>query len=126
MTELSINFTFVYLRPDEDDPPLSEEIMFSIRRKLAHILEDNGFGEIIHYDDGHFANEHLRPASDDYIVDDQALFISFNLNLPVEYGNLGGFLSEGVQELYNFISSFNNISLSILVSYRRRREEIFN
>ena len=114
MINLSVAFTFHH----ELNNVLDDEIQRQIRRKISIINEKYGFGETMYGNGGRYANTFAIPSTDDYFMPENELFVCYSFTLPLQHGDLGGLLSDGVQELHNFIrNSFPQMILFSRITY---------
>lgn len=84
MTELSTTFVFHNI----DRSPISNDVLFNIRREVANAIERCGFGEVIESDSDKFRNVYCSPTSDVYITPEEELVISFYFTIPSQFGDV--------------------------------------
>lgn len=114
MTDYTIELSFTFYYPDHTE--ISNDIRFQLRRQVANMFELCRFGEM-HQDGDTFWNEHLVPATDEYVERNHELFILVSFPNPPEFGDLGMIVSEGIPTILNFIRQIPGLQSFIRMFY---------
>ena len=90
-----ISFQFFHRTHD----PISNDLQFRIRKRVAEMMRTCEFGEITEAEDSKFVNQYAIPITDDYFIPENDLFISYRFGYPIIHGNLGRLLNNEIPEL---------------------------
>lgn len=103
MREVGIRFIF---RGNRENP-LSNALIYDIKRQVARTLENCDFGAVQENGHGVFINEYITPSISQYDPVSDELHICFYLPFPIveNHGDLWRLQSEGVPALHNFIEN---------------------
>lgn len=82
--------------------PIENGELYAIRKEIATIFQQSGFGEILEQNDK-FSNEFLIPTNDEYLEDEFQLFESFVCDFPPLHGDIENFIMQGIPHLQDII-----------------------
>ena len=122
-----MNFFFLYLKMAVIDffltflvePPrgLSNNELYMLRREVATIMFECGFGDIIDLPGNTFRNTHATPIRDTYNDLRESLDIFYNLPFPLTHGDIGKLTSYGIPRLINTTHMHNGISFIFRLNF---------
>lgn len=88
---------------------LSAAVVHDMRREVARILSQCGFGDMIENENGGFDNQFAVPSIDEYEAASDELHISYYWSCPFRagQGDMWRLQSVGVPELHAFAENLN-------------------
>lgn len=115
--QIEIDFNFVNFNDDLDN-----DTVYNIRRSIAEMFRDSGFGDVIEGGDGrmYFTNEQAAPFTVSFIGEGQhELFVGYFLNITNDTSaHLSALLVNGAPQLYNRITeNYPNVHTYIRTTY---------
>lgn len=103
MHEFGFKFRFF----SNSENPISQDVIYELRREVALHLEHSGFGVYMETPEMKFRNVAASPAIDEYDDIDRELLLSYYLPFPLRDGDLHRIMFECVPELKTFARSKN-------------------
>ena len=103
MTEVRISFSFYV--SNNRRVVMENSVRHQMRKMVAEMMRDSGFGAVQEADDDKFVNEYAIPLQDQYYDMDAELFIVYSFVWPLHDGNYARLVSEGIP---NLIANVNN------------------
>ncbi len=88
--------------------PLTNNTIYTMRHRVVQILEDAGFGEIIEFPGDMFSNVHIAPTRNEYQEEPSVLTIEYQINLPLQHGDLGALIFDLIPEFQREIRLRND------------------
>lgn len=82
---------------------LDNNQQFMIRRQVAQIFENSEFGRCEEIENDKFMNTFAIPIDDNFIEENNELYISYVFPLPLTHGNLGILLIQEIPDLHDWI-----------------------
>ena len=100
MSTIELSFTC----SNENHTRLSNEQIYNIRKYIASVLENCGFGVVTEHDDK-FSNLNAIPVTDNYYDLEAELFISYIwwYPIPPERGHYEQLVSTGIPQIKNYL-----------------------
>ena len=99
MTELEINFSFFY----EDHHTIENNLRQTLRRNVALLFCDAGFGDIVEVNGDKYVNTLIMPGVDDYSERGGRLFLAYSFTIPRRNGDVDLLLTKLVPKFMNEI-----------------------
>jgi len=106
MRELHVQFIFHGVK----DQPMTNDLIFQLRREVSRRLEASGFGASIELEDGRtFENDFAVPVIDAYIDYENELHISYIWLYPLAlgHGDMAELVNNQIPRLMDFVSELN-------------------
>ena len=113
--ELELHLNFVCHEHDIDN-----DTLYQIRKCVAEMFRDSGFGDVIEDVNDTFRNEHITPNVVAFIGEDhREMFIGFLFNLDeILHGELPDLLIRGIPFFVNMITHrFPDVRTHVNISY---------
>ena len=76
---------------------------YVMRREVARVFENCEFGRTEETDNDTFMNVFAIPIVDDFIEEDNELYISYVFQLPLTHGNLGALIMQEIPHFHEWI-----------------------
>lgn len=70
--------------------------VYEIRKRVAHVFERAGFGNVEEVDNGKFTNSYMIPETDEYYQPENELSLFFLLQHPSQHGDIAALLLDHI------------------------------
>lgn len=105
MSRVELSYTFV----KNENLDFENELLFNLRREIAQLMNNNGFGEIIENGTDKFANVYAEPFMDEYFRQNNELVVVYVFHTPLNNGDLAQLLGNIVDFQNHIHNDYENV-----------------
>lgn len=84
---------------------INNHTQYTIRRQISQIFENSEFGRSEEVGNSKFLNVFAVPINDNYIEENNEIFIAYVFPLPLTHGNLGVLIIQEIPRFHDWITN---------------------